>query len=97
VWNASGVNQNHAWWGYESWDTESALGYRVGEAVTDIHTILYTPAGGVETWRSGMTCSSIVKNFSWDGSGGAPCSPAVVGNIDSTNYTGDTLRVYSSY
>lgn len=94
---SSAAYQNHAWWGFESWDSESALGYKNGQAITDIRDITYTPAGGVQTWRSGMTCASVGKTFDWDGSGGAPCSLAVKANIDSIHYSGDTLRVYSSY
>lgn len=84
---------NHAWWGAETGDSASAHGVPAGSSNQNLAYMGYSPnTNGTIYYRSGLTCSDIFKNFSWDGStNGNACAGTRHGHVGNWVYGGDKL------
>jgi hypothetical protein len=88
---------NHAWWGYETWDSFSTHGVRPGKPGVGMAYMGYR-ANNESTVRylSDMTCSDIWKNFTWDGStGNNGCTGKRRAVLGTWVYGGDRLDGFS--
>lgn len=83
---------NHAWWGAETEDSASAHGVLVGQANQNLAYMGYSPnTSGSVYYRSGLSCTDVFKNFTWDGSNGAACAGTRHGHVGTWVYGGDKL------
>lgn len=88
---------NHAWWGYETWDSFSTHGVPAGKSGVAMAYMGYRSNVDERIhYRSSMSCSDIWKNFTWDGSAG---NNGCTGNrravLGSWAYTGDEFDALS--
>ncbi len=88
---------NHAWWGAETHDSFSAHGVPAGQANQNVAYMGYSPNNSSTiSYRSGLTCSDVFKNFVWDGSSDhTGCNGFRHGHVGNWVYGGDKLAVES--
>jgi hypothetical protein len=84
---------DHAWWGFETWDSASHHGVSAGKPGINMSFLGYsTNTENLIRYRSGMTCADIWKNFTWDGSSEHNgCSGKRRGPVGTWTYGGDML------
>lgn len=87
------AGMDHAWWGTETWDALSAHGVLAGNLNQNPSYMGYSPNNSATTYyRSGLTCSDIWKNFTWDGSSdNSGCNGSRHGHVGTWVYGGDKL------